>query len=98
MSQLDVSIMGQNYRLSCRDEEEGKLLQAVAYVDGQMRTIRESGKIRGTDRIAVMACISMAAELLKHKSPDAPIPEGALTELREKIESMTRTIDSAIEA
>ncbi|MBR7069385.1 MAG: cell division protein ZapA [Oxalobacter sp.] len=98
MSQLDVSIMGQAYRLSCRDEEEGKLRQAVAYVDGKMRAIRDAGRIRGTDRIAVMVCLSMAAELLTLKSPDAPLSEAALTELRQKVDAMTRIIDSAFQS
>ncbi len=98
MSQLDVSIMGQAYRLSCRDEEEDKLRQAVAYVDEKMRTIRDAGKIRGTDRIAIMVCLGMAAELLTLKSPNAPLSEAALSELRKKIDAMMRIIDSAIQS
>ncbi len=96
MSQLNVSIMGQTYRLACRDEEEDKLRQAVAYVDEKMRAIRDTGRIRGTDRIAVMVCLNMAAELLTLKSPDAPLPPAILADLQQKVASINHTIDEAL--
>ena len=54
MIQLDVSIMGQGYRLACREGEEKMLREAVAYLDEKMCSIRDGGKIKGNDRIAVM--------------------------------------------
>lgn len=64
MIQLDVSIMGQGYRLACREGEEKMLREAVAYLDEKMCSIRDGGKIKGNDRIAVMASLAIAAELL----------------------------------
>ncbi len=96
MSQVDVTIMGVPYRLSCKDDEEAKLREVAALVDTKMCAIRDGSRIRGNDRIAVMACLSIAAELLVLKAPDAPIPENALSELREKTDSMTRLIESAM--
>ncbi|MDP5009325.1 MAG: cell division protein ZapA, partial [Glaciimonas sp.] len=64
MTQLNVNIMGQPYTLSCKEGEETALRQAVAYLDGKMCTIRDSGKVRGNDRIAVIAALGMAAEML----------------------------------
>jgi cell division protein ZapA (FtsZ GTPase activity inhibitor) len=63
MIQVDVSIMGQAYRLACKEGEEATLQQAVAYLDKKMCAIRDSGKIKGNDRIAVMAALGIAAEL-----------------------------------
>ena len=64
MIQLDVTIMGNPYRLACREGEERALKEAVSYLDGKMTALRDSGKVKGNDRIAVMAALSVAAELL----------------------------------
>ncbi|MDE1182918.1 cell division protein ZapA [Paraburkholderia sp.] len=63
--QIDVAILGQPYRLACSPETEAALLEAVARVDAEMNKIRAHSNVRGTDRIAVMAALSLASELLK---------------------------------
>jgi cell division protein ZapA len=68
MIQLDVSIMGQTYKLACQEGEEDTLRATVAYLDEKMTAIRDAGKIKGTDRIAVMAALGVTAELLSTKS------------------------------
>ena len=72
MTQLSVNIMGQAYTLACKEGEEATLQQAVAYLDNKMCAIRDAGKIRGNDRIAVIAALGIAAELLSAKAPDGP--------------------------
>ena len=52
---LDVSILGREYRVACKESERDDLMQAVQYLDQRMREIRDAGKIAGTERIAVMA-------------------------------------------
>lgn len=64
---LEVSILGRSYKVACEDGEREALLQAVAYVDGKMGEIRASGKIAGTERIAVMVALNIAHELLSTK-------------------------------
>ena len=64
---LDVNILGRSYKVSCEDGEREALLQAVAYVDGKMGEIKNSGKIAGTERIAVMTALNIAHELLSTK-------------------------------
>ena len=64
---LEVSILGRSYKVACEDGERESLLQAVAYVDGKMNEIRQSGKITGSERIAVMAALNIAHELLSTK-------------------------------
>src|SRR5471032_295958 len=68
MIQLDVSILGQPYRLVCKAEEERALREAAAFLDKKMSAIRDGGKIKGNDRIAVMAALGMAAEFLSVKA------------------------------
>lgn len=96
MIQLDVNIMGQNYRLACREGEERMLRDAVAYLDEKMCSIRDAGKIKGNDRIAVMASLAIAAELLATKSPNGPLSEMSMAEIRQKMESMNHVLDQAL--
>ena len=67
MEQLTVRILERDYRLSCEPSERDMLLAAVERVDSSMRTIREQGKIIGTERIAVFAALNIAGELLAHE-------------------------------
>lgn len=96
MIRLDVTIMGQNYALNCPADEEKTLREAVAYLDSKMRAIRDAGKIKGNDRIAVMASISIAAELLLTKSPQGPFYGLTVSEVKQKIASMNAVLDSAL--
>jgi cell division protein ZapA len=68
---LVVSILGREYRVTCRESERAELMRAVHYLDGRMREIREAGKIAGTERIAVMAALNIAHELLGGKGAAA---------------------------
>lgn len=96
MSTLDVSIMGQPFKLSCKDGEEVALEQAVAYLHGKMTAIRDAGKIKGNDRIAVMAALAIAAEMLASKSTQGPFAGQTLIEVNQKISEMHKVIDAAL--
>ncbi|CAH2784435.1 MAG: Z-ring-associated protein ZapA [uncultured Caballeronia sp.] len=63
--QIEVSILGAPYRFACSLETESALREAVARVDAEMSKVRNASSVRGTDRIAVMAALSLASELLK---------------------------------
>ena len=64
---IDISILGRNYKIACEEGERVALLEAVAYLDGKMGEIKSTGKVNGTDRIAVMAALNIAHELLSTK-------------------------------
>ena len=96
MIQIDVTIMGQPYRLACKEGEERTLRQAVSYLDGKMCALRDSGKIRGTDRIAVMAALSVAAEFLSMKSPQGPLSDMSILEVKESLAAMHSVLDQAL--
>lgn len=96
MTDLNVTIMGQPYRLTCREGEERTLREAVSYLDGKMCSLRDSGKVRGTDRIAVMAALSVAAEFLSVKSPQGPLSDMSILEVKQKIESMHAVLDKVL--
>ena len=77
MKQLEVQIMGQNYLLGCPPGGEARLLEAVERVDTAMCKIRDVGKVRARDRIAVLAALNLAFDLgenvgVTHSEPAAP--------------------------
>lgn len=89
---LDVNIMGREFRVSCTEEERPDLLRAVEYLDRKMREIRESGKVVGIERIAVMAALNIAHELLGTK-----VAGGVdLGDLKRRIVGMQASIDAAM--
>ena len=96
MTTLDVTIMGQAYRLACKEGEELALKQAVAYLDERMNSIRDTGKVKGTDRIAVMAALGIAADFLATRNSTGPFASMSLLEVREKITTMNTLLDSAL--
>lgn len=96
MISLDVLIMGQSYRLACREGEQKTLREAVAYLDAKMCALRDSGRVKGTDRIAVMAALSVAAEFLSVKSPQGPLSDMSIMEVKQKLESMHAVLDSVL--
>ncbi len=63
MKQLDVQIMGQSYLLGCPEDGDAKLLLAVERVDAAMCKIRDGGKIKARDRIAVLAALNLSFDL-----------------------------------
>jgi cell division protein ZapA len=65
---VTVRILEKEFHVACPPEEREDLLQAAAFLNGKMREIRDQGKGVGTDRIAVIAALNMANELVKLKS------------------------------
>ncbi|SFM46487.1 cell division protein ZapA [Variovorax sp. OV329] len=82
MKHIDVQIMGQSYVLGCPEGGEPQLREAVERVDAAMTKIRDSGKVKARDRIAVLAALNLAfdlAQLEKPKAPAEPAPAAATT-------------------
>ncbi len=61
---VKVRILDQEYTVACPEDAKNELLQSADYVDRKMREIRSSGNVVGTDRVAVMAALNIAHELL----------------------------------
>lgn len=93
MERVDVSILGRDYSLACSPSEKDDLLSAVRFVDQRMLAIKGSGKISSNERIAVMAAIQIAAELLAMRAPDGPLGEVAVGDFKRRLEDMHRQLD-----
>ena len=89
---LDVNIMGREFRVSCTEQERGDLLKAVDYLNGKMRQIRDTGKVIGVERIAIMAALNIAHEYLSARM-DGGFDVG---EFKRRMSSMQATIDQAM--
>ena len=74
MKQLDVQIMGQSYLLGCPEGGDVRLLEAVELVDSAMCKIRDSGKVRARDRIAVLAALNLAFDVADRGNTTTPPP------------------------
>ncbi len=90
---LDVTIMGRTYKVACSEEERNALLSAVAYLDRKMSEIKSSGRVASAERIAVMAALNIAHELLSSRNNASGFDiEG----LRRRMAAMEATLDQAL--
>ena len=78
MKQVEVTILGQGYLLACPEDGQDQLLAAVALVDREMSAIRDAGKVKARDRIAVLAALNLAYRISDRSAPagTAKTPSG----------------------
>ena len=84
--------MGREFRVSCTEEERRDLLKAIDYLNTKMREIRDTGKVIGVERIAIMAALNIAHEYLSARM-DGGFDVG---EFKRRMLSMQATIDQAM--
>ena len=86
---VTVRILDKEYFVGCPPDERPALLDSAEYLNKKMREIRDTGKVVGTDRIAVMAALNMANELLRLRKQDAELQgavSGRVKNMRERVE------------
>ena len=91
---ISVTILDKEYRVACGPDERDSLLESARLVDERMREVRNTGRVIGTERIAVMVALNIAHELLEfkhHKSDDAQSISRRIQNLQEKIELALNT-------
>jgi cell division protein ZapA len=89
---LQINIMGREFRVACREEEQKGLLEAVDYLNRKMQEIRGSGKVVGLERIAIMAALNITHEFLSTK-----VGGGFdIADIKRKITSMENVLDQAM--
>lgn len=95
MKQIEVQILQQSYLLSCPEGHESRLLEAVERVDTAMTRIRDAGKVRARERIAVLAALNLAFDIADRDAADlaaAPAPQATQ---RQASEPASFTFDGA---
>src|SRR5574343_589050 len=83
---VSLNILGKEYKIACAPEEQASLINTAEELDKQMRKIRDTGKVAGADRIAVLAALNLASNI-KGASSDSDICS-RLIDLRQKIENV----------
>lgn len=90
---VTVQILEKEYRVACRPGEEDGLMSASKLLDARMREIRSSGRVIGADRIAVMAALNLAHELLELKNGRAESSDS----IGKRLKSLSEKLDTALQ-
>jgi cell division protein ZapA len=90
---LDVVIMGRTYKVSCSEDERSALLSAVAYLDRKMTEIKTAGRVASAERIAVMAALNIANELLNSRNNSVGFD---MDSLKRRMAAMEAALDQAL--
>jgi cell division protein ZapA len=91
MVRVSVRILEKEYQVACLPEERSELLDSAEFLNGKMKDIRDAGNIVGLDRIAVMAALNLAHELLKRNRNEA-----IENEVTERVRQMRERVESAL--
>jgi cell division protein ZapA len=94
MKQMEVTIMGQSYILGCPEGGETSLLEAVSNVDREMSTIRDSGRVKARERIAVLAALNLAYALAERPAAKPASAGGSEVD----IDALIQRLDQALGA
>lgn len=89
-ARVSVRIMDKEFVVACSYEERSALLDSAEYLNARMREVRDSGKVVGLDRIAVMVALNLVNELLQLRQRDGQLENdfaGRVRTLRERVES-----------
>jgi len=100
MKQLEVTILGQSYILGCPEGGEALLGAAVASVDREMSGIRDAGKVRARERIAVLAALNLAYQLAdrpqRAQAAATPAQAASAGDEAPDLDALIRRIDAAL--
>lgn len=97
MKQIEVSIMGQSYLLGCPDGGEDRLREAVSRVDREMCAIRDAGKLKARERIAVLSALNLAFDLASVPSAPVAMADGSPSTVSEDaLKQLIGRLDDAL--
>jgi cell division protein ZapA len=102
MKQIEATILGQSYMLACPPDGETLLREAVAIVDREMSAIRDAGKVKARERIAVLTALNLAyqraeqAQVAARTPAPVPAPALAVADGEIDVEHLIRRIDGVL--
>jgi cell division protein ZapA len=92
---VTISLLGREFRVGCPEGEEKQLLASVDYLNRKLKEVRDTGKVVGNERIAIMAALNIAHELMSNPHNGSSF-DGA--SFRRRIVAMQETLESALAA
>ena len=81
-ARVSVRILEKEYFVACPHDERAALLDAAEFLNGRMREIRDTGKVVGLDRVAVMAALNLANELLRIREQESKVSTSSVARVR----------------
>lgn len=94
ISPITVQILGKEYKIACNEDERENLINSAHQLDEQMREIKNTGKVIGSDRIAVMAALNLAHELNQIQTQKTSVSQ----ELADHLANLRRKIQNVLES
>ena len=94
VAHVNVRILEKEYQIACPASERAALVDSVELLNSEMRRIRDSGKVIGLDRIAVMAALNMANDLLQSRSRGQVLEGDAM----QRVQSMRERVERALQS
>lgn len=94
VAHVNIKILEKEYQIACPAGERNALLDSAQFLNARMKEIRDSGKVIGLDRIAVMAALNMANELLRSRGRGEAL-EG---EAKLRVQAMRERVESALQS
>jgi len=95
-TKIKIKILEKEYDIACALDERTELLDSAELLNQRMREIRDSGKVIGLDRIAVMSALNLAHEVVKLKSLQGRLDETHDAELSTRLRSISDRIQNAL--
>jgi cell division protein ZapA len=103
MVTLDVSLLGRDYKVACKESEQAELLDAVSFLEDRMRAIRGGSKASSVERVAVMAALNLAHDFQRERAAPAAVQVAAapaddidVAAVLRRIEAMHSAIDQVL--
>jgi cell division protein ZapA len=93
IARVSVRLLEREYQVACPAEERTDLLDSAEYLDAKMREVRDSGKVVGLDRIAVISALNLANELIKMRRNGSSVD----TDIGSRLRSLRERVESALE-
>ena len=93
---MTISLLGREFRVGCPEGEEKRLLASVDYLNRKLKEVRDTGKVSGNERIAIMAALNIAHELMSNEGKGSASFDAS--SYKRRIVAMQETVESALSA
>jgi len=93
VTRVSVRLLDREYQVACPADERSALLDSAEYLDAKMREVRDSGKVAGLDRIAVISALNLANELITLRRAGSSVD----SDLGAKLRALRERVESALE-
>ncbi|MBT5891447.1 MAG: cell division protein ZapA [Chromatiales bacterium] len=94
ITEVHVKILEKEFQLGCSAEERGDLLDSVELLNSRMREIRDGGKVNGIDKIAILAALNIANELIQSRGKEHALE----TDAKKQVQTIREQVETALQS